>query len=74
MEIPLGEAVEAYDLDILDGDAVVRSLATSASTVLYAAADEIADFGAPQSVLRVRVAQLSAIVGRGFAAEALLKP
>ena len=41
-------------------------------SVLYAAADEIADFGAAQTSLSVRVAQLSATVGRGFAADAVL--
>jgi len=40
--------------------------------VLYAAADEIADFGAPQAALSVRLAQLSATVGRGVAAQATL--
>jgi hypothetical protein len=42
--------------------------------VLYAAADEIADFGAAQTTLSVRVAQLSATVGRGIAAAAALTP
>ena len=43
-------------------------------SALYAAADEIADFGAAQTSLTVRVAQLSATVGRGFAATATLIP
>ena len=47
---------------------VVRTLSDATPSVLYAAADEIADFGAPQASLAVRVAQLSATVGRGFAA------
>ena len=59
---------------LLDGSDVVRTLATAQPTVLYAAADEIADFGAPQPSLSVRVAQLSATVGRGIAAAAVLQP
>ena len=39
-------------------------------TALYTAADELADFGVAQTSLSVRVVQLSATVGRGFAAEA----
>jgi hypothetical protein len=71
-EIPLGEASEQYAVDILSGSSVVRTLNATTPTVLYAAADEIADFGAAQTTLNVRVTQLSATVGRGFAAEAIL--
>jgi hypothetical protein len=35
-------------------------------------ADELADFGTAQTSLRVRIAQLSATVGRGNAAEVTL--
>jgi len=71
-EVPLGEDSEQYVLDILSGPAVVRSIIVAAPTALYASADELADFGTPQSSLTVRVAQLSAIVGRGITAEASL--
>jgi hypothetical protein len=36
------------------------------------AADEIADFGAPQASLSIAVCQLSATIGRGIAAAAVL--
>lgn len=58
--------------DILSGPAVVRSIVVTAATAFYAGADELSDFGAPQPSLSVRVAQLSATVGRGNAAEAVL--
>jgi hypothetical protein len=74
LEVPLGEASEAYELDVLDGTTVKRTLTAGTPSVLYAAADELADFGAPQTNLTVRVAQLSATVGRGYAAEAILTP
>ncbi|MFZ0845979.1 MAG: glycoside hydrolase/phage tail family protein [Pseudolabrys sp.] len=73
-EIPLCEDSEAYVVDILSGSSVVRTLNATTPTVLYAAADEIADFGSAQTSLSVRVTQLSATVGRGFAAEATLTP
>jgi hypothetical protein len=38
--------------------------------LLYANADEIADFGAPQASLSIRARQISAVVGRGFATQA----
>jgi hypothetical protein len=37
--------------------------------VLYPAADEITDFGAPLANLMVRIAQVSAVAGNGFAAQ-----
>jgi hypothetical protein len=64
-EIPLGEEVEAYEIDILDGGEVRRTLAAAASPVLYASTDEIADFGATRTVLSLRIVQLSAAIGRG---------
>ena len=70
-EVPLGEDREQYVLDILSGATVVRSMIVAAPVTLYASADELSDFGAPQATLSVRVAQLSATVGRGFAAEAV---
>jgi hypothetical protein len=73
-EVPLGEEREAYAIEILNGAAVVRTIETALPSAQYAAADEIADFGAAQANLTIRVAQLSATVGRGFAAQATLTP
>jgi len=69
-EVPLGEDSEAYVLDVIDGPSVRRTLHVSSPEAFYTNADELADFGAAQSVLHIRVAQLSATVGRGFATEA----
>jgi hypothetical protein len=71
-DVPLGEEREAYAVDILSGATVVRTLDVTEPTVLYPAADELADFGAVQSSLSVSIAQLSATVGRGFPATATL--
>jgi hypothetical protein len=73
-EVPLGEEREAYAVDVLSGPDIVRSYETAVPHVLYPAADEIADFGAPQTTLSVRIAQLSAAVGRGIPAESILIP
>jgi hypothetical protein len=73
-EVPLGEAREAYVVEVLSGGDVVRSFETGTPNLLYAAADEITDFGAPQASLSVRIAQLSAAVGRGIPTETTLVP
>jgi hypothetical protein len=72
IEVPLGEDSEAYALDILSGGSVVRSIACSTPEALYADADELADFGAPQGSLHLRVAQVSATVGAGRPTELTL--
>jgi hypothetical protein len=73
-EVLLGEDIEQYVVDILSGSTVVRTLMANTPSVLYAAADEVSDFGTPQASLHIRVTQLSATVGRGIAAEAMLTP
>jgi hypothetical protein len=73
-DAPLGELFEKYQIDILSGASVLRTLDVSAPSALYAAADEIADFGSSQSTLSIRIAQLSATVGRGIAAAAIVTP
>jgi hypothetical protein len=71
-EVPLGEAREAYEVDVLSGSSVVRTLTGETSDILYPLADEVADFSTPQTELTVRVAQMSATVGRGTPTEATL--
>jgi hypothetical protein len=73
VEVPLNEASEAYEVDVLDQDeTVLRTLTSSSPNVTYTAADQTADFGAPQATIDIAVYQLSAAVGRGFAGRATL--
>jgi hypothetical protein len=72
IEVPLGEQSEAYALEIVSGGAVVRSIACVTQQALYASADELADFGAVQTSLHIRVAQVSSTAGAGHAAEVTL--
>ena len=67
--VPLGEASESYEVDILDGPggAVLRTLTSTSPSVVYANADILADFGAVPTALSVAVHQMSAVAGRGFA-------
>ncbi|AKM09882.1 phage tail protein [Croceicoccus naphthovorans] len=46
-DVPLGEASEAWELDILDGGTVVRTLTGTSLPITYAEGDQITDFGAP---------------------------
>ncbi len=66
--VPVGEASEAYEVDIIaaDGTTVLRTLTASTTAVTYAATDIAADFGVTPAELHVAVYQISAEVGRGF--------
>ncbi|MFN7165765.1 MAG: glycoside hydrolase/phage tail family protein [Pannonibacter sp.] len=68
VEVPLGEEVEGYDVQILDGATVKRTLTSSTTSVFYTAAQQTADWGAPLGpgqTLAIRIFQLSNRLGRG---------
>ena len=64
-EVPLGEDTERYEVDILDGATVKRTLSATSPAVTYTAAQQTTDFGSPQSSISLRVFQLSTVHGRG---------
>lgn len=67
----LNEATEEYELDIMDGSSVVRTVTGLATPeYLYSAADQATDgFTPPLTEIKVRVFQVGAL-GRGFMKEA----
>ena len=73
VDVPVNEASEAYDIDVLDGAGqLVRTLSSTTPSVIYSAADQTTDFSAPQSAIDIAVYQLSEAVGRGFAGRAFV--
>lgn len=79
-DAPLFEASEAYEIDILDGSNVVRTLTAtlsangsgitspSSQTAFYDAADQVTDFGSAQAAVDIVVYQLNTTRGRGYGA------
>jgi hypothetical protein len=68
-DVPLGESSESYEVDIMNGSTVVRTLTSTSPSVTYTQAQQVTDFGSAQTSLTVRVYQMSSVVGRGFATE-----
>ncbi len=64
-EVPLGEDSETYEIDILDGDAVKRTISVAVPNAVYTSAEQIADFGSLQPAVSVRVYQTNMLFGRG---------
>jgi hypothetical protein len=76
LDVPLAEEAEAYEVEIMAGAALKRTLVTGTTSVTYSGARQIADRGAllgPGDTLLVRIYQLSALVGRGAPAGATLQ-
>jgi len=72
VDASLGETSEAYEVDIMDGATVKRTLTASTPSVLYTSAMQITDFGSNQPSVTVKIYQLSSVVGRGYPLEATL--
>lgn len=64
-DVPLNEETERYEVDVMNGSTVVRTLPVSAPAAIYTAAQQVADFGSAQPSVTVRVVQLSTAIGRG---------
>jgi hypothetical protein len=52
---PLGELTENYEIDVMDGSTVVRTLEATSETVTYTSAQQATDFGGDQDPLTVRI-------------------
>lgn len=72
VEVPLAEESERYEIDILDGATAVRTLTSSVPEITYSAAQQLADFGALQGAVGVRIHQIGATWGRGSPAFAVV--
>lgn len=71
-DVPLSEGSENYEVDILDGATVVRTLTSTSETVTYTSAQQTTDFGSPQTTIDVVVYQIGDVYGRGSPATATL--
>ncbi len=69
---PLGEVSENYQVDVMSGATVVRTISSSSAAITYTAAQQQTDFGSVQSAITLRIFQLSSAVGRGRALEVTL--
>nr|WP_313138313.1 phage tail protein [Paracoccus jeotgali] len=70
VEVPMSEAREAWQVDILDGSAVKRSLTAATTSAVYTGAQQAADWGAllaPGASLDIRIAQIRQAFGAGAA-------
>jgi hypothetical protein len=68
VDVPLSEESERYEVDIMSGVTLKRTITgLTTTTTIYTAAQQVTDFGSAQSSVLVNVYQMSTTVGRGFA-------
>ena len=70
LPIPLAETEEKYIIEVLDGADIIREILVFEPDFTYTESMQITDFGGVQSAYSIRVSQVSARVGKGFASEA----
>lgn len=69
---PLGEEFERYEIEVMNGMSVVRTITVNDATASYPAAEQTADGLTPGNPITVRVYQISARVGRGQVRQATI--
>lgn len=69
---PVGETSEAYEIDVMSGSTVKRTIPVTSPAWSYSATHQTEDFGSPQSSITFRIYQLSGTVGRGYPLEVTL--
>lgn len=69
---PVGESAESYEIDVMSGSTVKRTIASTSESFSYSAANQVTDFGSAQSAITFRIYQMSAVVGRGYPLEVTL--
>jgi hypothetical protein len=72
VDAPLSETFEQYEIEIMSGTTVKRTLTATSQSVSYTAAQQTTDFGSAQSSIDVKIYQMSEIKGRGQVREATI--
>ena len=63
---PQNESALLYQLDILDGESVIRTITNTSPDFTYTLSEQIEDFGAEQDEIKANCYQVSDRVGRGL--------
>ncbi|NDG03818.1 MAG: hypothetical protein EB121_00475, partial [Alphaproteobacteria bacterium] len=72
VDVALDDDAESYVVQIMNGTSVIREFSPTTPAQVYTAAQQGADWGTVPATLTVRVAQISARVGAGAYAQAIV--
>jgi hypothetical protein len=68
-DVPLNETAEKYEIDIMTGSAVLKTVTITEPVWNYTTAEQTTDFGSVQPSITIRIYQISESRGRGIAKE-----
>lgn len=71
-DVPRDEDDLAFQMDVYATGSIIRSVEISATSYLYKAADEIADFGVNQTQIEVEIRQLGGQIASGIGRKVVL--
>lgn len=57
-DVPLGESGEQYRVKVMNGLSIVRTITVTSAAFAYTNAQQVADFGSPQTSLTVKICQM----------------
>lgn len=66
VDVALNETTEDYELKIMAGDTVLRTISSSTEAATYSADQQLTDFAGLQTTVKATVQQISAQVGDGY--------
>lgn len=67
---PDDEDTDSFEVDIMNGASVVRTITSSTTSITYTSAQQTTDFGSVQSSIEVNIYQISNTGARGYALNA----
>jgi len=72
VDVSLGETTEAYEVDVIVGTSIVRTISSSSQSANYTTTQQTSDGLTLGQPIHIKVYQLSTVVGRGYPAEAIV--
>lgn len=72
VDVPMSEATEKYQVNVMNGSAVISIITVTSATATYTVAQQIADFGSAQLSITVGIFQINATINGGTIATATL--
>jgi hypothetical protein len=74
-DTPLNESIEQYSIEIFSTlDQLLRTFTASSPTFTYSSIERIADTGSLSADFKVKIYQVTPVIGRGFESELLVQP
>jgi hypothetical protein len=72
IDVPETEPTELYQIDVISGTSVKRTLISTTTSVTYTSDQQVTDFGSNISILNCKIYKMNGDFGRGYEKEATI--